>query len=180
MRPQVMHVNYRKDHPHHRAQLAIWATAVGPWLRGICLSADVRTFDPSVQGPGGEDALTTERTEYVVDTYGMARDQVVETNRFVLRLIAPNASSFETDVPLQGNRLPPSVLSGRADSALTPRTHSASRRTTVRQSRSHRSMPKLGRPMPRSVRYARPSTKAVRSRATLSGCSHKTRCPVFS
>ena len=110
MRPQVMHVNYRKDHPQHRAQLAIWATAVGPWLRGICLSADVRTFDPSVQGPGGEDALTVERTEYVVDTYGMARDQVVETNRFVLRLIAPNASSFETDVPLQGNRLPPSVL----------------------------------------------------------------------
>jgi hypothetical protein len=57
-----------------------------------------------------KDALMTEQTEYVVDTYGMPRDEVVETNRFVLRLIAPNASSFETDIPLQGDQPPPSLL----------------------------------------------------------------------
>ena len=61
----------------------------------------IRTFDPPSKGLVGKDALMTQ-TEYVVDTYGMTRDQVVETNRFVLRLIAPNASSFETDIPLQG------------------------------------------------------------------------------
>lgn len=58
-----------------------------------------------------KDALMTEQTEYVVDTYGMPRDEEVETNRFVLRLIAPNASSFETDIPLlQGDEPPRSVL----------------------------------------------------------------------
>ena len=96
MRPQVMHVNYRKDHPHHRAQLAIWATAVGPWLRGdlpLGCCPDVRSLRPRAWWGR---CAQTERTEYVVDTYGMARDQVVETNRVVLQLIAPNASSFES------------------------------------------------------------------------------------
>src|SRR5690349_363373 len=50
--------------------------------------------------PGGRLSCVSGREEYVVDTSEIPREREVDVCRFALALVAKDATTFETDIPL--------------------------------------------------------------------------------